>query len=323
MKRTIILAIALVVSFVSVNLSAAPIDTLSYAVAVDVAAGLEKDMAGLGLDFLAIADAAGASLDKKESVKAGKTVIDKDNSQTILREFFGKTLPERKKQSAKPMFANGDECKLISTALGFDIGVSLAKQNLDIDAKDFKRALKDKAVGQLLLTKEESNAYMQKYFSVILPEKQKKQEREWLAGIEKQDGVKKTASGLLYKIVESGDMQHKAVKDADVVKVHYKGTTRTGKVFDASRFADMPMERQEMLKRYRPNDYNKDTPAEFPLSGVIKGWTEGLKLIGKGGKIILWIPSALAYGERGVGEEIGPNEPLRFEVELIDVATAK
>ncbi|MBQ5751781.1 MAG: FKBP-type peptidyl-prolyl cis-trans isomerase, partial [Bacteroidaceae bacterium] len=91
------------------------------------------------------------------------------------------------------------------------------------------------------------------------------------------------------------------------------------KVFDSNRWNDMPAERQSMMEAYQPDQAGKDNPIEFALNQVIKGWTEGMKLIGKGGKITLWIPSELAYGERGTGRDIGPNEALRFDVELLDV----
>ena len=105
----------------------------------------------------------------------------------------------------------------------------------------------------------------------------------------------------------------------DGVKVHYTGRTREGKVFDTSKFANRSKEQQEMIKKQRPDDFDKDEPVEFPLNRVIPGWTEGLQLVGKGGKITLWIPADLAYGARGAGRDIGPNEALEFEVELIDV----
>ena len=74
-----------------------------------------------------------------------------------------------------------------------------------------------------------------------------------------------------------------------------------------------------MIKTYQPDQVNKDNPIEFPLNRVIKGWTEGMKLVGKGGRITLWIPSELAYGEYGSGQNIGPNQALRFDVELLEV----
>lgn len=108
-----------------------------------------------------------------------------------------------------------------------------------------------------------------------------------------------------------------------MVRVHYTGRTRNGKVFDTSIFKNRTKQQQEMLKQQRPDDYDKDEPVEFPLNRVIKGWTEGLQLVGKGGKITLWIPADLAYGSRGAGRDIGPNEALEFEVELIDVIPYK
>jgi FKBP-type peptidyl-prolyl cis-trans isomerase FkpA len=74
-----------------------------------------------------------------------------------------------------------------------------------------------------------------------------------------------------------------------------------------------------MVKSHNPELVGKDSPIEFPLEKVIKGWTEGMKLVGKGGRISLWIPAELAYGERGAGQDIGPNEALYFDVELLDV----
>ena len=156
------------------------------------------------------------------------------------------------------------------------------------------------------------------YMMIVVPAQNKEKSEQWLASIEKKSGVQKTESGLLYKVEKEGDMSMRATDDRDVVKVHYKGTKSNGKVFDASRFADMPKMRQEIMKKQMPEAYDKDEPIEFPLNRVIKGWTEGMKLVGKGGKITLWIPSDLAYGPRG-NRGIGGNEALRFDVELIDV----
>ena len=106
----------------------------------------------------------------------------------------------------------------------------------------------------------------------------------------------------IFEIAEGerpGDADTIAVDDRDVVVVNYEGKNRKGKVFDSS--------------------YERNEPAEFPLNRVIKGWTEGMKLVGKGGKITLWIPAELAYGERGAGRDIGANEALEFSVEVVDV----
>ena len=121
---------------------------------------------------------------------------------------------------------------------------------------------------------------------------------KWLAEVEKQEGVIKSESGLLYRIDREGTGAQ-ATADSDKVEVNYEGKTREGKVFDSS--------------------YERGESISFPLNGVIKGWTEGMKYVKEGGQITLWIPSELAYGERGAGADIGPNEALEFKVELIKV----
>ena len=113
-----------------------------------------------------------------------------------------------------------------------------------------------------------------------------------------KEGVKTTASGLQYKIDVAGE--GKSPKATDTVLVHYKGTLLDGTEFDSS--------------------YKRKEPITFPLNRVIAGWTEGLQLLKEGGKATLYIPSKLAYGERGTpGGPIGPNETLIFVVELLKV----
>lgn len=106
-----------------------------------------------------------------------------------------------------------------------------------------------------------------------------------------------TASGLQYVVIEEGD--GKSPSATDNVTVHYQGTTIDGDEFDSS--------------------YKRGTPATFPLNRVIAGWTEGLQLMKEGAKYRFFIPSELAYGERGAGSAIGPNSTLIFKVELIKV----
>ncbi|MCX2961260.1 FKBP-type peptidyl-prolyl cis-trans isomerase [Rodentibacter caecimuris] len=113
----------------------------------------------------------------------------------------------------------------------------------------------------------------------------------------KKEGVKTTKSGLLYRVVEAG--KGEVIKPTDTVKVHYTGKLPDGKVFDSS--------------------VVRGQPAEFRLDQVVKGWTEGLQLVKKGGKIELVLPPDLAYGKQGAGASIPPNSTLYFEVEVLDV----
>lgn len=116
-----------------------------------------------------------------------------------------------------------------------------------------------------------------------------------------KDSIEVAESGLQYKIIEPGNGK-KAVSDQDTVWVNYKGTLIDGKVFDQSR----------------------ETPAQFTPGRVVKGFGEGVKLLGEGGKAILYIPAELGYGEqdnRRYGSPIGPNETLIFEIEVTKVGT--
>lgn len=127
--------------------------------------------------------------------------------------------------------------------------------------------------------------------------------KAWLAEIEKEEGVQKSESGLLYRVERKGEGAYPTADD-DVVEVHYKGTIRTGEAFDSS--------------------YDRGETIEFPLNRVIKGWTEGLKYINEGGKITLWIPSELAYNMNPpMGSIIEPNMALKFEIELFKVTKAE
>ena len=113
----------------------------------------------------------------------------------------------------------------------------------------------------------------------------------------KKEGVVTTASGLQYVVLTPGT--GKSPKATDTVLVHYEGTLLDGKVFDSS--------------------YRRNEPIEFPLNRVIPGWTEGVQLMQEGAKYRFFIPSKLAYGPRGAGRDIGPNETLIFDVELLEV----
>jgi FKBP-type peptidyl-prolyl cis-trans isomerase len=120
---------------------------------------------------------------------------------------------------------------------------------------------------------------------------------KFFADVKAKKGVFALPSGLCYEIVKEGAGAYP--KATDTVKVHYTGTLVDGKKFDSS--------------------VDRGEPAEFPLNGVIKGWTEGLQKINKGGKIKLYVPSDLAYGDEGRPPTIPPAATLIFEVELLDI----
>ncbi|GIT05795.1 MAG: hypothetical protein CM1200mP29_12060 [Verrucomicrobiota bacterium] len=128
-------------------------------------------------------------------------------------------------------------------------------------------------------------------------DKNKAEGEAFLAKVKKEEGVKTTASGLAYKVLTAGTGA--SPKPTNQVTVHYTGKLISGKVFDSS--------------------VQRGQPATFPLNRVIPGWTEGLQLMKKGGKSILYIPSNLAYGARGAGGVIPPNATLVFEVELLEI----
>lgn len=123
--------------------------------------------------------------------------------------------------------------------------------------------------------------------------------KAYLEENKKKEGVTVTDSGLQYEVIAEGKADGKSPKATDTVVVHYKGTLIDGTEFDSS--------------------YSRGKPATFPLNRVIPGWTEGVQLMKEGAKYRFVIPSGLAYGPKGAGGKIGPNETLVFEVELLEV----
>lgn len=131
-----------------------------------------------------------------------------------------------------------------------------------------------------------------------LPEENKRIGQEFLAENSKKEGVETLSSGLQYKVIEAGDGA--SPKATDSVTVHYEGTLIDGEVFDSS--------------------YKRGDSITFKVGQVIQGWQEALQLMKPGATWMLYIPSDLAYGERGTFGSIGPNETLIFKVELLAVA---
>jgi FKBP-type peptidyl-prolyl cis-trans isomerase FkpA len=305
-------------------------DTLSYSLGADLGMNFQAQFSAMGLKFTEIEKGLKDGLTNKADMKS-------EEALEILNTFFSQTIHERQiefeqlyKQDSTLVFnpfTSDAECEEISYALGVNVGDNIIESELPLKWYWLLKAFNDaQAEGALQLTQEEAGEYLRHYFMIVRPAEAKERSAKWLAKMEKKRGVKKTESGLLYKVVKKGDMEKAAKNDGDTVKVHYVGKLQDGTVFDASRFENRSKEQQEMIRESNPSMFDEkgnlievEEPIEFPLDNVIKGWTEGMKLVGPGGKIILYIPAELAYGARGVGRNIGPNEALEFEVELIEV----
>lgn len=191
----------------------------------------------------------------------------------------------------------------VAYALGIDIGTSVRNMDSTININTVAAGIKDAFNKKNSLEHEDAVNYLREYYTVRVPARAREEGEKYLAEIEKTNkNIQKTESGLLYEIIEPGDFDQKPTDDRDKVTVMYEGKLKDGQVFDSS--------------------YEKGEPVDFALNRVIRGWTEGMKLIGKGGKVRLYIPSDLAYGEHGQPRAqvpIGPNEPLVFDVELIEL----
>ena len=201
-----------------------------------------------------------------------------------------------------------DQKDKASYSIGLELGTSLKKGKMDVNTDTLLKGLKDGLSGAKPLLTEEQVKETMTALQKEMMEKQAAASKEageknaaagekFLAENKTKDGVKTTASGLQYKVLKEGTGA--PPKETDTVVTNYKGTLLDGTEFDSS--------------------YKRNEPATFPVNRVIKGWTEALQLMKPGAKYQLYIPSALAYGDRGVGKDIGPNSTLIFEVELISI----
>jgi FKBP-type peptidyl-prolyl cis-trans isomerase len=211
-------------------------------------------------------------------------------------------------KTAAPPLALKTQKEKFSYALGMKMGESLHKQSVPVNSAIFARGFRDGlAGGKTALTEEEAQAAMKEMQQEIGKQQQEKQAalgagnkkvgEAFLAANKSKEGVVTLPSGLQYKILKAGSGP-KPTKDDSVV-CNYRGTLIDGKEFDSS--------------------YKRGQPATFPVTGVIKGWTEALQLMPVGSKWQLFIPPDLAYGERGAGADIGPDSTLVFEVELMSI----
>jgi FKBP-type peptidyl-prolyl cis-trans isomerase FklB len=205
-----------------------------------------------------------------------------------------------------PTFKN--DAEKVSYMIGHQIGSNLKRDGIEIDQGLLNNGLKDALAGtKSPITPEEQQKLMQDLQKGLREKAEAKRKadaeknvaegKKFLEENKKKPGVVTTASGLQYKILTEG--KGESPKATDTVKTHYKGTLLDGTEFDSS------------IKRGQP--------ATFPVNGVIKGWTEALQMMKPGAKWQLWIPAELGYGDRGAGDQIGPNAMLTFEVELLEI----
>jgi FKBP-type peptidyl-prolyl cis-trans isomerase FklB len=190
----------------------------------------------------------------------------------------------------------------VSYSVGVLLAQSLKQQGLDkVDPDVLSQGISDVLTGaELKIDVNEANMVFQQYAQKRAEESSKEAVAAGQAFLEEngqRPEVTTTASGLQYEVIKKGEGD--SPKATDKVTVHYRGTLLNGDEFDSS--------------------YKRGKPASFPVNGVIQGWVEALQLMKVGSKWKLFIPSELAYGPRGAGQDIGPNETLIFEVELLEI----
>jgi len=228
--------------------------------------------------------------------KTQKAPVDKAGSPNTKKDSASLTLETQKDK--------------VSYAVGLNLGRGIHKESVDVDPEILARGLRDGLTdAKPQMTDEEVQATLAELQKQVTArqqevrqqaiEKNKKEGQAFLAANKDKPGIVTLPSGLQYKILQPGTGPKPTASDS--VVCNYRGALIDGTEFDSS--------------------YKRGQPTTFPVGGVIKGWTEALQLMPVGSKWQLFIPSDLAYGERGTGAggPIGPNETLVFEVELLSI----
>lgn len=194
----------------------------------------------------------------------------------------------------------------VSYAVGVSFGNMLKSSNLQaIDVAQMEKGMFAVLSGDSLrISEEEIGRVIQSYMSkaeIAMAKVREEAQTKFMNENKTKDGVQSSESGLQYKIENPGNAEVMATAQ-DTVEVHYVGTLLDGTKFDSS--------------------YDRGETAKFPLNRVIKGWTEGMQLVGEGGKITLWVPYELGYGPRAMGPNLPAYSTLIFDVELVKVYKA-
>ena len=218
----------------------------------------------------------------------------------VLSLILGLALTACNSTGSKKLSTDKDTLAYAYGAVQFGPNIAYLDSVQNLNVGIILAAIQDVVAGKPKMTPEEANAWAQEYYTVRVPAQNLSTSVAFLAETEKKSGVMKTESGLLYEIIAEGG--EKATNDADTLVVVYTGTLPNGKEFDSTK------------AHGTEND-------QFALNNVIPAWTEGMKLVGKGGKIKLYAHPDLAYGPMGQGS-IEPNQALIFDVEIIDIKPA-
>ncbi|MHC4461193.1 MAG: FKBP-type peptidyl-prolyl cis-trans isomerase [Planctomycetota bacterium] len=215
--------------------------------------------------------------------------------------------PQDPNQKASSLKTEMDK---VSYSIGVQLGQQFKKGEIDIKIESLMRGIKDTLAGKTLVLSEDEMQKVMTGFQQRMMAKQKERQKAeaaknlamgmvFLEANGTKEGVKVLPSGMQYKIIRKGTGKTPTVNDR--VKTNYRGTLIDGTEFDSS--------------------YKRNKPAEFPVKGVIRGWTEALQLMKEGGKWELYIPANLAYGEQA-RRTIPGNSTLIFEIELLEVLDA-
>ncbi|TWT47373.1 FKBP-type peptidyl-prolyl cis-trans isomerase [Botrimarina hoheduenensis] len=211
-------------------------------------------------------------------------------------------------EGAPPANAEQQYQQQLGYCLGLDFGTRLRADSVEADFAGIVAGIRDALTGAAPQLSEEQIAAVMNRFQQQLEQKAETRmadiaaENEakgtaFLAKNRSAEGIQETPSGLQYRVIEAGAGE--APGPTDVVRCHYEGTLIDGSVFDSS--------------------YKRGQPAEFGVNQVISGWTEALQMMQPGAKWEVFLPSSIAYGPRGAGGAIGPNETLIFTIELLGI----
>lgn len=194
-----------------------------------------------------------------------------------------------------------DDLDSVSYIVGMNIGYNIQKMDTTLRADAIVKGINDVLKSKEMMSVEDARTYYLAYMTYDVYERVRNYEEQYLSDLKASDNkIQRTKSGLTYKVQKLGDMNNTASSDRDTVVLIYRAERLSGEE------VDVVAERDDTMR--------------MALRQLTSGMKEGVKLIGEGGSITLWMPSELAYGAEGnVEKGVNPNEMLRYEVEIVDI----